>query len=188
MTLLVLVHVLFLGHIHIYGIATPLIYIMLPIHFSTAQPRWSALMWCFVTGLLIDVFMNTPGMTSGALTVIGLLQPRVLRLLVQNDDDEEIVPSLKTMGWIKFLLYILILTRKHPRDCNHHHRCRADKGVRHRTAVLRLNVCGTHRPPAVSLRHRHSGARKRQGRKGGGTESQTEHLRHEERDCRKSKP
>ena len=36
MTLLVLVHVLFLGHIHIYGIATPLIYIMLPIHFSTA--------------------------------------------------------------------------------------------------------------------------------------------------------
>ena len=110
MTLLVLVHVLFLGHIHLYGIATPLIYIMLPIHFSTAQPRWSALMWCFVTGLLIDVFMNTPGMTSGALTVIGLLQPRVLRLLVQNDDDEEIVPSLKTMGWIKFLLYILILT------------------------------------------------------------------------------
>ncbi|MGM9713152.1 MAG: rod shape-determining protein MreD [Prevotella sp.] len=110
MALLVLVHGLFLGHIHIFGIATPLIYIMLPLHFSTTQPRWSALMWCFVTGLLVDIFMNTPGMTSGALTVIGLLQPSVLRLFVQNDDDGELEPSLKTMGWIKFLLYILILT------------------------------------------------------------------------------
>lgn len=110
LTVLVLLQALVLNHIHIFYIATPLLYVMLPLHFDTGQARWSALLWCFSTGLLVDIFSNTPGMATGAMTLIGLVQPPLLRLFVQDDDDDYFTPSLATMGWLKYSTYALILT------------------------------------------------------------------------------
>lgn len=109
MIVLVLLQALILNHIHLFDCATPMLYLMLPLHFSNAQPRWSALTWCFCTGLLVDIFSNTPGVAAGSLTFIGLMQPYLLALFVPKEEDEEFHPTLKTLGWIKFFAYALVI-------------------------------------------------------------------------------
>lgn len=106
---LALIQVLVLNHIHILGVATPLIYLLLPVRFDSEQKRWSALAWCFLLGVVVDIFSNTPGMVSSALTFIGLIQPRILRLFVQGDESEICKPSLNTMGWLRYTSYLFVL-------------------------------------------------------------------------------
>ena len=106
---LALVQVLVLNHIHILGVATPLLYLLLPVRFDSEQKRWSALAWCFTLGLVVEIFSNTPGMVSCALTFIGLIQPRILRLFVQGDESEICKPSLSVMGWLRYTSYLLVL-------------------------------------------------------------------------------
>lgn len=101
---LVLLQVLVLNHIHLFNIATPLLCVMMPLHFDTSQPRWSALLWCFCTGLLIDIMSNTPGIAAASLTLIGMMQPPLLKLFVQ-DEEGVVKPTLKTIGFGKYLAY-----------------------------------------------------------------------------------
>lgn len=110
MIVLVLVQALVLNHIRLFECATPMLYLLLPLHFSTAQSKWSSLLWCFCTGLLLDIFSNTPGVAAGAMTFIGLLQPYILPLFVPKEEDGVLRPSLKTLGWMKFFTYTLIIT------------------------------------------------------------------------------
>lgn len=109
MIVLVLLQALVLNHIHLFYCATPMLYLILPLHFGNLQARWSALLWCFCTGLLVDIFSNTPGVAAGSLTFIGLLQPYVLTLFAPKDEEEETVPSVKTLGWLKFFSYAFVL-------------------------------------------------------------------------------
>ena len=45
MLTLAVVQVLVLNRVHIFNIATPLVYLMLPLHFELGKSRWSALVW-----------------------------------------------------------------------------------------------------------------------------------------------
>lgn len=107
--LLVLIQALILNHIHLFNCATPMLYLLIPLQFSSDQTRWSALLWCFSIGLLIDIFSNTPGIAAASMTLIGLLQPYLLPLFISNDKDEVIRPSIKTLGWGMFLTYALVI-------------------------------------------------------------------------------
>lgn len=113
MIVLVLLQALVLNHIRLFNCATPLLYIILPLHFRSDQARWSALLWCFCTGLLIDIFSNTPGVAAGSMTFIGLLQPYLLALYAPKEEDEAFRPALKTLGWMKFFAYALTLVLIH---------------------------------------------------------------------------
>lgn len=107
---LVLLQVLILNKIHILNCATPLMLILMPLHFSNTQPRWSILLWCFTIGLVTDIFSNTPGVASASMTLIGLLQPYILRLFIDKADEEDTIkPSSKSLNWLKYSTYSLIL-------------------------------------------------------------------------------
>lgn len=103
--LLVLFQTLILNHIRILGCATPFLYIILPLQFPLGQPRWASLLWCFSAGLLIDMFSNTPGVASGSLTLIGLIQPYMLRLFVSKETEDTFVATLKSLGYMKYITY-----------------------------------------------------------------------------------
>ena len=108
MVVFVLLQALVLNNIHIFNIATPLLYIALPLKFDSEQSRWSSLLWCFTTGLLIDIFANTPGLAAGSMTLFGAMQPSILRLFIQNSEDEYIKPSAQTIGWMKYSTYTIL--------------------------------------------------------------------------------
>ena len=101
--------VLILNHLHLFGVAIPLLYIYFPITFHRGIDKWEALLWSFVMGMAIDVASNTPGLAASALTLVGMLQPYLLELFVPRDAPEKMAVSVTTLGIGKFFMLSLIL-------------------------------------------------------------------------------
>ena len=102
---LLLAQVLVLNHIHLFNCATPLLYIYVVLLFQRDFPRWGMLLSCFVMGLVIDIFSNTPGLTTLTLTLMGFIRPYLLLPFLNRDSAEDIAPSMQTMGFAKFSHY-----------------------------------------------------------------------------------
>lgn len=113
MALFALVQVLILNHIHLFNVATPLVYVYFVLLFPRGQKRWITIVMSFVFGLILDSFSNTPGQTAFALTLVGFLQPYVLELYLERDDSDNYSPSLAQMGILKYATYVLLLTLVH---------------------------------------------------------------------------
>ena len=101
--------VMILNHIHLFGMAIPLLYIYFAITFHRNSPKWAILLWCFALGLAIDVFSNTPGLAAGSMTLLAAIQPYLLELFVPRDSIEELDVSVKSLGWGNFITFSAIL-------------------------------------------------------------------------------
>lgn len=106
---LLLVQALVLNHIHLFDCATPMLYILLVLHFRRNQPRWSALLWSFALGLCVDVFANTPGVAAASMTAMGLVQPYLFELFVPRDSADDLLPSPRTIGVTAYCWYAFIM-------------------------------------------------------------------------------
>ena len=106
---LVLAQALVLNHIHLFGYATPLLYVYFVVSFPRNYPKWGILLWSFLLGLNVDAFSNTPGVAASAMTLIGLLQPYVLELFMQRDSEDDFQPSINSMGSGKYVYFTLLL-------------------------------------------------------------------------------
>ncbi|MDD6379459.1 MAG: rod shape-determining protein MreD [Prevotella sp.] len=106
---LVLVQVLILNHVHLFGVATPLLYIYFIMLFQRNYPRWAIMLWGFAMGLLIDIFANTPGVTCGTMTLMALIQPYLLRPFIPRDSAEDLQPGIRTLGTASFSYYALLM-------------------------------------------------------------------------------
>ena len=106
---LCLVQVLILNHIHLIDLAIPLLNVYYTITFQRGTPKWMILLWSFALGLAIDVFSNTPGLASGSLTLIAVIQPYLLELFVPRDSAENLEVSISTLGIGKFMIFSAVL-------------------------------------------------------------------------------
>lgn len=107
---LTLVQVLVLNHIHLFGFATPLLYIYFIILFQRNYPRWALPLWGFALGLLIDIFSNTAGVNCATLTLMAFVQPYILRPFIPRDSADDVQPGIRTIGTASFCYYALIMT------------------------------------------------------------------------------
>lgn len=107
--ILLLLQVLVFNHIHLFGYATPLLYIYSMMLFRRNFPKWLILASGFLGGLMIDIFSNTPGLTAASMTLLGLLQPYILMLFIPRDSIEEFQPSIKSLGNAPFTGYLFVL-------------------------------------------------------------------------------
>lgn len=106
---LLLSQVLVLNHVHLLQYATPLLYVYVVIGFPRNMAKWAMLSVSFLTGLVIDVFSNTPGVAAGSMTFIALLQPYLLLLFINRESPDDVKPALHTLGFIRFTTYALLL-------------------------------------------------------------------------------
>ena len=106
---LLLVQVLVLNHVWLLNVATPLLYVYFAITFPRNTEKGEVLVWCFILGLLIDTFSNTPGLAAGSLTLIGMIQTYLVELFVPRDSAENLDVSAATLGWGKFSMLSSIL-------------------------------------------------------------------------------
>ena len=102
---LVLLQVLILNSVHIAGYATPFLNIYFILKFSSGTSRNELMLWAFFFGLTIDVFSDTPGMNAAATVLLAFLRPSLLRLFTPRDNQDNLVPSFKSMGITPFLKY-----------------------------------------------------------------------------------
>lgn len=105
----ILAQAVVLGRIHLFGCATPLLYVYFITQFPRNYPKWAILVWAFLMGLLIDTFSNTPGLAAASLTIIAAVQPYYLGILVPRDSVENFKPALSTLGPTKYTYYIVVL-------------------------------------------------------------------------------
>jgi len=89
----------------------PLFILLLP--FET--PVWALLIIGFILGTTVDTFMNTAGMHACATILIAYLRTNVLSALMPRNLSEYNGqnPTIKTMGWMPFLVYSLFLILLH---------------------------------------------------------------------------
>ena len=89
----------------------PLFILLLP--FET--PVWALLIIGFVLGTTVDTFMNTAGMHACATILIAYLRTNVLSALMPRNLSEYSgqSPTIKTMGWMPFLVYSSFLIILH---------------------------------------------------------------------------
>lgn len=107
---LLFVQALVLNNIHLFGFATPLLYIYMVVGMRRNFPRWVLLTLSFLTGLGIDLFSNTPGVAACSLTLLGFVQPLLLALFLPRDSSDDFKPSIATLGAGKFASYAFLLT------------------------------------------------------------------------------
>ena len=107
--LLGMMQVLVMSHIHLFGIATPLLYVYFAITFRRNFPRWAILVSCFALGLWVDVFSNTPGLAAGTMTLLGFLRPFLLEWFVPRDSVEDLGISMNSLGVGRFVMLSIIM-------------------------------------------------------------------------------
>lgn len=112
-SILIILQVFLLNHIHMFGIATPLLYVYFILLFPRNYPQWSAMLWAFAIGLTLDAFNNTPGVTAASLTLIAALQPFAIRPFLSRESSETLIPGMRTLGVFNFIVYIFVLTTIH---------------------------------------------------------------------------
>jgi len=110
MVFFILVQVLILNHIHLFNVATPLVYVYFILLFPRNQQRWVSVLWAFFFGLILDSFSNTPGETAFALTLTAFLQPYFVGLYLERENSDNTTPSMAKMGFLKYSTYVLLLT------------------------------------------------------------------------------
>lgn len=101
--------VLVFNHIHLFGYATPVIYVYILCLQPLDTPRYSWLLWGFLTGLAADLFSETPGVGAASMTLTAMCAPVLLRLMVSKDSAEDMVPDYRTLGRWPFVWYVILL-------------------------------------------------------------------------------
>jgi rod shape-determining protein MreD len=94
---------------------TPYLYFLFILWLPFGTSRLSLTVIGFLLGYSLDVFSNTPGLHAAACTLIGYVRPSILNLLLAQEASEELTkePSVGTMGWGPYFIYILLLTFIH---------------------------------------------------------------------------
>lgn len=108
---LILLQVLLFNNIHLFGIATPVFYIYFLIKLPLGRNPFFVIVPAFLMGLIIDIFMNTPGMNAAATTIVATFRKPILSLFFPREEYEDFVPSLYVAAgpFIRFSFFFVTL-------------------------------------------------------------------------------
>ncbi|MBC8173360.1 MAG: rod shape-determining protein MreD [Chitinophagales bacterium] len=91
---------------YIHPYVYPMFILLLPLN----MPRWLLLPLAFLTGLIVDMFNNTPGMHASASVVIAFLRPSILNLLTPPTGYEAVEsPNIRYLGVTWYTIFVLIM-------------------------------------------------------------------------------
>ena len=109
--LLVLIQVFLLDNIGgIFGDTRIMIYPMFIMLLPFQTPHWLLILLGFIMGLAVDLFTNTPGINSFALTTVAFLRPYICQAIVPRGGyDINQSPNKHTFGIEWFVKYSAIL-------------------------------------------------------------------------------
>lgn len=107
------VQVLFLNRISLFGYVTPLLYIWMILRFDSSMSRTGILLWSFFLGLTVDIFSATPGLNAASATLLGMVQPGLVKLFATHDRHDVLLPGVQSMGPRQFAGYLILATLIH---------------------------------------------------------------------------
>ncbi|PKP38968.1 MAG: rod shape-determining protein MreD [Bacteroidetes bacterium HGW-Bacteroidetes-15] len=112
--ILILLQLLLFNNIQLSGFINPYIYVLFILVLPYETPGWLLLLLGFLSGFVLDTFMNTFGMHSSATLFMAFMRPIVLNMLTDREDiDKKGSPSMVINGLGWFLRYSIILILLH---------------------------------------------------------------------------
>lgn len=94
---------------------SPYLYHLFLLWLPFRTPRMAQLLIGFMYGLALDAFMFTPGLHAASCTLMAYLRPYIISLLLPKEVGETGYPepSYKSMGFIPYGTYIVLMTISH---------------------------------------------------------------------------
>lgn len=112
--MLTLFQVFILNNVQLSGYINPYLYILFILLLPFETPKWLLLIFAFIQGLTIDMFVQTPGIHAAACVFMAYLRPFIASTISSKKDYEPgIQPSIQDLGFAWFLSYAGILTLAH---------------------------------------------------------------------------
>ena len=94
----------------LWGVAMPVVFIYLILRLPVNLHGGWVLTIAFFSGLIIDIFDNTPGMNALACTLMAAVRRPVFNMFVSRENDMNIpIPSVDSMGIGDYFKYIATL-------------------------------------------------------------------------------
>jgi rod shape-determining protein MreD len=103
--ILVFLQVWLFGNIHLFGFATPLLYIYFLIKLPVNMNRSIVLTLSVLLGFVIDIFSGTLGLCMTVMTITGFLRSYLLKLFAPREILDDSMPSFSSFGTFLFLRY-----------------------------------------------------------------------------------
>jgi hypothetical protein len=93
----------------------PYLYFLFILWLPFNTNRFFLLVISFLLGLSLDYFSGTQGLHAAPCVLIAYLRPFLLNLLIPQETTEQsyVEPSIKSMGWAPYSLYVVLLTFVH---------------------------------------------------------------------------
>lgn len=109
--LLILLQVLLLNRISLFGLATPVIYVYFLLKLPKGRNLFYVIISAFLMGLIIDIFLNTPGMNAAAITLVAAFRKPVMSLFFDKEEYDEFVPGIYTAAgpFVRFTFFMVFL-------------------------------------------------------------------------------
>jgi len=112
--LFVLLQIFVLNKVNLWGVVTPMVYIIFIFSLPFQTPRWGIIFLGFFLGLVIDFFMGIIGLHALATLIIAFLRPVFIRMISPREEREEhLKPIFYDMRLVWYLLYVFGLTFVH---------------------------------------------------------------------------
>ncbi len=109
-----IVQIVILNNLTIINFANPQLYLLFLLSMPFGVGTIPMMLYGFITGIVIDLFCDTPGMHAASCVLLAYVRRWVLMLLAYRDaykpDD---IPTFRLYGWGWYLKYITILVTIH---------------------------------------------------------------------------
>ncbi len=110
----VLLQVLLLNNLQFSGYLNPYVYVLFIITLPFSTPKWLLLLLGMVTGITIDIFMNTFGLHAAATVFMAYMRPVVLAPIAPREGYETgKLPVPAHYGYVWFLKYTSLMVFLH---------------------------------------------------------------------------
>lgn len=108
---LILLQVLLLNRISLFGVATPVLYIYFLLKLPVGRNRYYVITSAFLMGLIIDIFLNTPGMNAAAITIVAAFRKNIIGLFFEREGYDDFVPGIHTAAgpFARFTIFMVLL-------------------------------------------------------------------------------
>ncbi|MDR2816242.1 MAG: rod shape-determining protein MreD [Proteiniphilum sp.] len=110
-TALILLQVLLLNRISLFGIATPVLYVYFLLKLPLGRNLYYVITSAFLMGLIIDIFLNTPGMNAAAITIVAAFRKNITGLFFEKEGYDDFVPCINTAAgpFVQFAIFMTLL-------------------------------------------------------------------------------
>jgi len=111
--ILVFLQIWLFGNIHLFGFATPLLYVYFIIKLPISINRNIVILLSALLGFIIDIFGGVLGLNMLVMVIIGFLRFYLLKLFAPRDIFDDYVPSFNTFGKFLFMRYAGVISLLH---------------------------------------------------------------------------